>query len=303
MDTREQLCDLISRKEFFIAPGVYDALTARLVEKAGFPAARLMGNATGASLLGLPDLGFLTLPEVANHARNIAAALDIPLIVDTDTGFLAGPLGIVRTVREMERAGVAAISFEDQRSPKKCALIENATQVVPLAEHVQRIQAAVHAREDRNFLIGARTDAEESQGLDEAILRANAYAAAGADFVSIALRTSRQAGKRQETLNALGRIAAEVRAPLSLMFSDEVIKSGNATLDEIRELKFVMGSCNSIRYTVIKAVSEMLACLKRDWSTKAYDHKMATLKEYNDLLRLDEYLDLDRRFSSGPGQG
>ncbi len=299
MDKRERLRQLIAQKTFFIAPGAYDALTARLVEKAGFPAVKLLGNATGASLLGLPDLGFLTLTEVANHARNVAAAVDIPLIVDTDTGFLSGPLGIIRTVREFERAGVAGISFEDQLSPKKCALIEGATQVVPVEEHVQRIKAAVHAREDRNFLVGSRTDAEESQGLDEAIRRANAYAGAGADIIAIALRWSRQTGKRKETLNALRRISAQVKAPLTLMFSDEVIKSGNATLDEIKELKFVMGSCNAIRYTVIKAVAEMLDCLKRDWSTKAYDHKMATLKEYNDLLGLDEYLDLELRFTPG----
>ncbi len=97
----------------------------------------------------------------------------------------------------------------------------------------------------------------------------------------------------------LRRISDEVRAPLTLMFSDEVIKSGNATLDEIKELNFVMGSCNAIRYTVVKAVAEMLECLKKDWSTQAYDHKMATLREYNDLLGLDEYLDLELRFTPG----
>ncbi len=299
MEQRSRLRQLIAQKEFFMAPGAYDALTARLVEKAGFPAVKLLGNATGASLLGLPDLGFLTLTEVANHARNVAAAVSIPLIVDTDTGFLSGPLGIIRTVREFERAGAAGISFEDQVSPKKCALIEGATQVVPIEEHTRRIKAAVYAREDRDFVIGARTDAEESCGLDEAIRRANAYAQAGADIIAIALRGSRQKGKRGETLKALRRISDEVRAPLTLMFSDEVIKSGNATLDEIKGLNFVMGSCNAIRYTVVKAVAEMLECLKKDWSTQAYDHKMATLREYNDLLGLDEYLDLELRFTPG----
>lgn len=298
MSKRKQLRQLIARKSIFMAPGAYDALTARLVERAGFPAVKLLGNATTASLLGLPDLGFLTLTEVVNHARNVAAAVDIPLMVDTDTGFLSGPLGIIRTVREFERAGVAGISFEDQVSPKKCALIEGATEVVPLEDHVKRIQAAVHAREDKDFVIAARTDAEESRGLDEAIRRANAYAEAGADVIAIALRWSRESGKREETLKALRRISREVKAPLSLMFSDEVIKSGNATLEEIQQLNFVMGSCNSIRYTVVKAVAEMLECLKRDWSTKAHDHRMASLKEYNELLGLKEYLDLEVRFTS-----
>lgn len=298
MSKRKQLRELIAQKNMFMAPGAYDALTARLVERAGFPAVKLLGNATTASLLGLPDLGFLTLTEVVNHARNVAAAVNIPLMVDTDTGFLSGPLGIIRTVREFERGGVAGISFEDQVAPKKCALIEGATEVVPLEDHVKRIQAAVHAREDKDFVIAARTDAEESRGLDEAIRRANAYAEAGADVIAIALRWSRESGKREETLKALRRISREVKAPLSLMFSDEVIKSGNATLEEIQQLNFVMGSCNSIRYTVVKAVAEMLECLKRDWSTKAHDHRMASLKEYNELLGLKEYLDLEVRFTS-----
>ena len=297
MSKARKLRELLARKEFFIAPGAYDAMTARLVEQAGFPAVKLLGNATTASLLGMPDLGFLSLMEVVNHARNVAAAVDIPLMVDADTGFLSGPLGIIRTVREFERAGLAGISFEDQAWPKKCALIEGATRVVPVEEHAKRIEAAVHAREDKDFVIGTRTDAEESLGLDEAIKRANAYAAAGSDLISIALRWSREKGKREQTLNALGRIGREVKAPVSLMFSDEVIGAGNATIDEVREMGFVIGSCNSIRYTVVKAVADMLQVLKRDWCTTAIGDRMATLKQYNELLDLRDYMELEARFT------
>jgi len=297
MTKAKQLRELLARREFAVAPGAYDAMTARLVERAGFPAVKLLGNATTASLLGLPDLGFLSLMEVVNHARNVAAAVNIPLMVDADTGFLSGPLGIIRTVREFERAGLAGISFEDQAWPKKCALIEGATRVVPIEEHAKRIEAAVHAREDRDFVIGTRTDAEESLGLDEAIKRANAYAAAGADLISIALRRSREKGKREQTINALRRISREVKAPLSLMFSDEVISAGNATIDEIREMGFVMGSCNSIRYTVVKAVADMLQVLKRDYCTRSIENRMATLKEYNELLGLQDYMELEARFT------
>jgi len=297
MTKTRQLRELLARKEFFIAPGAYDAMTARLVEQAGFPAVKLLGNATTASLLGLPDLGFLSLMEVVNHSRNVAAAVNIPLMMDADTGFLSGPLGIIRTVREFERAGLAGISFEDQAWPKKCALIEGATRVVPIEEHAKRIEAAVHAREDKDFVIGTRTDAEESLGLDEAIKRANAYAQAGSDLISIALRWSRQEGKREQTINALRRISREVKAPVSLMFSDEVISSGNATIDEVRELGFVIGSCNSIRYTVVKAVADMLQVLKRDWCTKASEDGMATLQEYNELLGLQDYMELEARFT------
>jgi 2,3-dimethylmalate lyase len=297
MTKAKQLRELLTRREFAIAPGAYDAMTARLVERAGFSAVKLLGNATTASLLGLPDLGFLSLMEVVNHARNVAAAVNIPLMVDADTGFLSGPLGIIRTVREFERAGLAGISFEDQAWPKKCALIEGATRVVPIDEHAKRIEAAVHAREDRDFVIGTRTDAEESLGLDEAIKRANAYAQAGADLISIALRWSREKGKREQTINALRRISREVKAPLSLMFSDEVIGAGNATLEEIREMGFVMGSCNSIRYTVVRAVADMLQVLKRDHCTRSIENRMATLKEYNELLGLQDYMELEARFT------
>lgn len=298
MTKARKMRELLARKEFFIAPGAYDAITARLVEQAGFPAVKLLGNATTASLLGLPDLGFLSLMEVVNHARNVAAAVNIPLMVDADTGFLSGPLGIIRTVREFERAGLAGISFEDQAWPKKCALIEGATRVVPIDEHAKRIEAAVHAREDKDFVIGTRTDAEESLGLDEAIKRANVYADAGADVISIALRWSREKGRREQTINALRRIGREVKAPVSLMFSDEVIGAGNATIDEIREFGFVIGSCNSIRYTVVKAVADMLGILKRDWCTVANAEHMATLKDYNRLLGLDDYIELEARFTA-----
>jgi 2-methylisocitrate lyase-like PEP mutase family enzyme len=298
MTKARKLRELLARREFFIAPGAYDAMTARLVEQAGFPAVKLLGNATTASLLGLPDLGFLSLMEVVNHARNVAAAVEIPLMVDADTGFLSGPLGIIRTVREFERAGLAGFSFEDQAWPKKCALIEGATRVVPIDEHTKRIEAAVHAREDKDFVIGARTDAEESLGLDEAIKRANAYADAGADVISIALRWSREKGRREQTIQALRRIGREVKAPVSLMFSDEVIGAGNATIEEIRELGFAVGSCNSIRYTVVKSVADMLQVLKRDWSTVKYGDRMASLKEYNQLLGLQDYMELEARFTA-----
>jgi 2-methylisocitrate lyase-like PEP mutase family enzyme len=298
MTKARKLRELLARREFFIAPGAYDAITARLVEQAGFPAVKLLGNATTASLLGLPDLGFLSLMEVVNHSRNVAAAVDIPLMVDADTGFLSGPLGIIRTVREFERAGLAGISFEDQAWPKKCALIEGATRVVPIEEHAKRIAAAVHARADKDFVIGTRTDAEESLGLDEAIKRANAYAQAGADLISIALRWSREKGKREQTLYALGRIGREVKAPVSLMFSDEVIGAGNATIDEVRAMGFVIGSCNSIRYTVVKSVADMLQVLKRDWCTAANGDRMATLKEYNELLGLQDYMELEARYTT-----
>ncbi len=298
MKKTAKLRQLFKGKEFIIPPGIYDCITARLAEKVGFPMVKLLGNVTGASLLGLPDLGFITLTEMAHHAKNVAASVTIPLMVDADTGYSAGPLGIIRTVREFEQAGVAGISFEDQVSPKRCALIEGGTPVVPLREQLKKIEAAMHARQDEDFVIGARTDAESVYGLDEAIKRAKAYEDAGADIVSIALTWTRKEGMRERTLSALKKIRDTIKGPINMMFMDETIKAGNITFSEVKDLGYTTGSGNPVRYTVVKAVTDMLTVLKNEGSTKSFADRMASLKEYEALLDLPEYLSLERRFAA-----
>lgn len=298
MNKTAKLRQLLKGDELIIPPGIYDCITARLAEKVGFPMVKLLGNVTSASLIGLPDLGFITLSEMAHHAKNVSASISIPLMVDADTGYLGGPLGIMRTVREFERAGVAGISFEDQVSPKRCALIEGGTPVVPLKEQLKKLEAAIEAREDSDFVIGSRTDAESVYGLDEAINRARAYEDAGADIVSIALSWVRKKGMRERTLSTLKKIRAAVKGPMNMMFMDEAIKAENITLEEVQSLGFTMGSGNAVRYTVVKAVTDMLTILKNEGSTKSFDHRMATLKEYEDLLDLPNYLSLEKRFAT-----
>jgi 2,3-dimethylmalate lyase len=156
MKSTTKLRELLKGDEIIVTPGVYDCLTARLAETVGFTAVKLLGNVTCGSLLGLPDLGLIGLNEMANHAKNVAAAVDIPVMVDADTGYSGGPLGIARTIKEFERAGVAGIGMEDQVTPKKCALIPGGTPVVPIKEQVRKLQAAVEAREDPDFVISAR---------------------------------------------------------------------------------------------------------------------------------------------------
>ncbi len=298
MKKTAKLRQLLKGDELIIPPGIYDCITARLAEKVGFPMVKLLGNVTSASLIGLPDLGFITLSEMAHHAKNVSASISIPLMVDTDTGYLGGPLGIMRTVREFERAGVAGISFEDQVSPKRCALIEGGTPVVPLKEQLKKLEAAIEAREDPDFVIGCRTDAESVYGLDEAINRARAYEDAGADIVSIALSWVRKKGMRERTLSTLKKIRDAVKGPMNMMFMDEAIKAENITLEEVKGLGFKMGSGNAVRYTVVKAVTDMLTILKNEGSTKSFDHRMSTLKEYEDLLDLPNYLTLEKRFAT-----
>lgn len=297
MKATTKLRELLKGDDIIITPGVYDCLTARLAETTGFTAVKLLGNVTCASLLGLPDLGLIGLNEMVNHARNVAAAVEIPVMVDADTGYSGGPLGIVRTIKEFERAGIAGIGMEDQVTPKKCALIPGGTPVVPIKEQVKKLQAAVEAKEDPDFVISARTDAESVNGLDDALNRIKAYEEVGIDMVGVAMSWVRKEGMRQRTLDALKRIRDSVKVPVNCMFMDEAIQVGNITLDELKQIGFNMGGSNAVRYTVVKAVTEMLTILKNDGSTKNYAHRLASLKEYEALVRLPEFLEMELRYS------
>ena len=243
------------------------------------------------------DLGLIGLTEMAGHARNVAASIQIPLMVDADTGYSGGPLGVRRTLKEFERAGVAGIGIEDQVTPKRCALIEGGTPVVPLKEQLQKLRAAIEAREDPDFVISARTDAESVGGIEEALKRIKAYEEAGADIVGVALPWVRKPGNRERTLATFKRIRDTVKCATNCMFMDEAIQHGNVTLEEVKQMGFTMGGSNSVRYTVVKAVTELLTILKQDGHTRRYADRMASLKEYEALLRLPEFLEMEKRYS------
>ncbi|MGI9480383.1 MAG: isocitrate lyase/PEP mutase family protein [Hyphomicrobiaceae bacterium] len=179
----KRLRSLLGGREIIVAPGCFDCLSARLVEEAGFSAAYITGSGVSISQLGAPDVNLASFSEVLDRVKRIADAVTIPLIADIDTGF-GGPLNIIRTVREFERAGVSAVQIEDQQAPKKCGH-ELGRRVVETAEMTSRIKAAVDARCDADFLIVARTDARTSLGLEAALERADAYLAAGADILFI----------------------------------------------------------------------------------------------------------------------
>jgi 2-methylisocitrate lyase-like PEP mutase family enzyme len=201
---RAALRQQLAAGELIVAPGVFDGISASLTARLGFGAAYLTGAGVAASGFGLPDIGLVTQTEMTERARMIVRATNgLPVIADADTGYGA-MLNVVRTVREYEAAGVAAIQLEDQAFPKKCGHLPD-KEVIGAAEFAVRIEAAVDARTDPDLVIIARTDARGSLGLDEAIVRANRYAEAGADMIFVeAPRTSEE----------IERIAKEVSAPL-----------------------------------------------------------------------------------------
>src|SRR3989441_699510 len=183
MTRRRTLRTLVEAKQGLIVPGAYDAISAKLVQQAGFPAVYMTGYGTSASRLGLPDLGFAGLAEMVDHARNLVAVLDVPLIADADTGY-GNALNVRRTVQMYEAAGVAALHIEDQVTPKRCGHLSG-HQVIPRAEFTGKIRAAVEARTDPDLLVIARTDAISAVDIDEALRRGEAAAKAGADVLFI----------------------------------------------------------------------------------------------------------------------
>ncbi len=178
-----QLRTLLDGDALVVAPGAYDALSARLVEEAGFPAAYMTGFGTAASLLGRPDIGLVSSTEMIDHARRIASCVAIPVIADADTGY-GNPINVIRTVRDYERAGVAGIHLEDQAMPKRCGHMSGKV-LVTVGDMVAKVQAAVAARTDPDFVIIARTDARGVEGLEAAIDRAGQYREAGADVLFV----------------------------------------------------------------------------------------------------------------------
>jgi 2-methylisocitrate lyase-like PEP mutase family enzyme len=174
--------ELLRRDGMIVAPGAYDCITARLVERGGFDAVYMTGAGTAATL-GYPDFGLVTMSEMVANAGRIAAAVGVPVIADADTGY-GNELNVVRTVREYEAAGVAGIHIEDQGFPKKCGHLDD-KEIVPREDWLAKIRAAAAARRSADFLVIARTDARAVAGFDEAIARANAAISAGADMAFV----------------------------------------------------------------------------------------------------------------------
>jgi methylisocitrate lyase len=268
-----------------IAPGAFDGLSARLVEQASFEAVYLSGGAVARSA-GFPDLGLMSMSEVIERARQVTAAVKLPVIADADTGY-GNALSVVRTVREFERAGVAAIHIEDQVTPKRCGHLEG-KEVIPLEEMEDKIRAALDARSDPDFIIIARTDARAVNGLDDAITRARAFVKLGADAAFV---------EAAESEAELERIARELKdVPLVV----NMTRGGKTPLLPASRLE-AMGYRVAIypsdtQRAAMHAIQETLAVLKRDGSTDAMDKKMVSFKERERIAGLEEWEKIQTRF-------
>jgi 2-methylisocitrate lyase-like PEP mutase family enzyme len=272
-----------------VAPGIYDAYGARFVEQAGFEAVYMTGNGVSASLLGRPDVGLIDLTLFSQHAHRAAACVDIPLICDADTGY-GNAVNVRRTVEEFEAAGVAAIHIEDQVSPKRCGHLPGARPVVEMSEHVGKIEAAVHARRDPDFIIIARTDAASGHGLDEAIRRGKAYRKAGADVVFVELKGS------PDILDQLARVTGEIDAPC-LVNVEEAGNVGDLTAAELDKLGFRLAIYPALgRNAAGYGIREALGALKRDGNTKQARSRMLTFREYNEALNLSDIEEWEKRY-------
>ena len=288
MTSRRKLKRLLARRQLLIAPGVFDGLSARLVEEAGFEAIYLSGGAVARSM-GVPDIGLLTMSEVIERAAQVVAAVKIPVIADADTGY-GNALNLVRAVREFERAGVAAIHIEDQVTPKRCGHLEGKG-VISLAEMEKKLAAALQSRTDPDFTIIGRTDSRAIHGLDDAIHRGKSFARLGVDAVFV------EAPQSEAELETIARSITE--APLMV----NMFKGGKTPLlpaSRLEEMGFRIAIFPSeAQRAAIYAMREALALLKRDGSTEAMDDRLATFKERDRIVGLEEWEKLERKYLKG----
>ena len=267
-----------------LLPGAANALAARVVEECGFEAVYVTGAGIANTFLGVPDIGLVTLDELVAHTEAIADAVALPLVVDADTGF-GNAIGVMRTVRRLERAGASAIQLEDQRFPKRCGHFEN-KEVIDPGEAASKISAAAEARSDPNLVIIARTDAAATEGLEAAVERARAYVSSGADAVFI------EAPRSKEELVALPGLLPGVPMVANLV---EGGKTPLVPMDELSGFAFVLYA-NAALQGAISGMRQVLVSLKDRGVLDPESVPLARWDERQALVRKKEFDELESRF-------
>ncbi len=277
---------MLDEPEIVVLPGAYDALTARLAERAGFSAVFTTGFGFAATVLGVPDLGLLTMSETMDRVRHIVRALNVPLVADMDTGY-GNALNVVRTVRECVALGVAGIILEDQEWPKKCGHFEG-KRVIPAEEQAAKLRAAVEARGDDDLVIIGRTDARQPLGLEEAIRRGRLYRDAGADVVFV---------EAPRSVDELREVAEAI--PDAPLFAN-MIEGGKTPLltsTELRDLgyKMVVYPLAAL-FSAARAVAETYQALFQQKTTASRRDAMVSLGEFEEIIDVPAWKELEQRY-------
>jgi len=285
MNVRQTLKKLLKRNQLLVAPGCFDGLSARLVQEAGFEAAYLSGGAVARSM-GIPDIGLVTMSESIERAAQVVSAIQIPVIADADTGY-GNAVNLVRSVREFERIGVAAIHIEDQITPKRCGHLDG-KEVISRAEMEMKLKAALDTRTDPDFCIIARTDARGVHGLEDAIARAQAFAKLGVDAIFV------EAPQSESELAEIPRRVPGV--PLLV----NVFKGGKTPMlptERLQQMGYRIAIYPSeTQRAAIHAMRTALATLKRVGTTESIDASLTSFKERDKVVGLDDWQKIEHAY-------
>lgn len=282
----QRLRELLARNEPTLAPGAFDALSARVVEAASFDAVYMTGFGSTASLLGQPDVGLLTEHEMMENARRMAQAVNIPLIADADTGY-GNPLNVIRAVRDYERAGVAALHIEDQVSPKKCGHMDR-KHVISRDDMIAKVRAAHDARSENGVLIIARTDARAMEGLDAALDRAEAYRDAGADLLFI---------EAPQSVDEIEAVASRLQGTPLLFNWAEGGKTPPVGLAELAEMGFKLIIFPiSLLLAATQAMQGAAAAIRTDGTPINLVPSLPSFQQFTDFIGLPEVKNIEHRY-------
>jgi len=281
----KKLSRMIKSKKPLVIPGVYDAIGAKIAEKVGFDAMFQTGYGTSATLFGMPDYGFIGATETVDNARRISNAISVPLIVDSDTGY-GNALSVWKLVKELESAGAAGIFLEDQKWPKRCGHMQG-KEVIPQEEYTEKLGAALDARENKDFIIVARTDSRATEGLEAAIERGIQNKKTGADAVFI---------EAPRTLDEMKKIGKEIKAPLVA----NMIEGGATPMNSAQTLNKI--GFNIILYPLSVlfantfATMNILQELKNTGTTSKYKQKVVNFDQFNSLVELDKFKKMETKY-------
>ncbi len=286
MSAANELRKLLESPEILVIPGVYDCLSAKLVEQVGFEVAATSGFGIAASTLGLPDYGFLSATEMFYSVGRIAQSISIPLIADLDTGY-GNALNVMRTVKDAVQLGLAGVILEDQESPKKCGHFEN-KRVISKTEHANKIRAAVEARADSGLVIIARTDARAPLGLEAAICRGKEYIKAGADVLFV------EAPQSKDELQKIAAAFPNVPLVANIV---EGGKTPQLSASELQEMGFkIVFFPLSGLLAVTKVMTACLSQLKAEGTTANFPD-FIKFQEFQELIGVPKYLQLEKQFA------